>query len=121
VNGDRPQVLLVDDDSSNRLVCSIALEGLGFDVLTASEGMEALDYLDEYTPDVIMLDLRMPGMDGWQFLGHYNGPVPIVIVSAWADDRPLVREPFAVISKPCDMREVAVMLRQAVRSRRNLS
>lgn len=115
ING-KIEVLVVDDDRENRLVASYALAGMGFTVTTASEGMEALDYLDAHTPDVIMLDLRMPGMDGWQFLAHYDGEIPIVIVSAWADDRPLPGRPFAVISKPVDMREVAVVLRQAARS-----
>lgn len=116
-NNGRLNVLLVDDDRDNRLVGSIALDGMGFDVVTASEGAEALDALDEHTPDVIMLDLRMPGMDGWSFLQHYQGPVPVVVVSTWWDDKPLPGMPFAVISKPADMREVAVMLRQAARSK----
>ncbi len=113
----RLQILLVDDDRSSRVVCSIALEGLGFDVLSASEGAEALELLDgDYGLDVIMLDLRMPGMDGWEFLQHYAGKIPIVVVSAWWDDKPLPGHPFAVVPKPADMREVAVMLRQAARS-----
>jgi CheY-like chemotaxis protein len=110
------KVLLVDDNRENRIACSLALRQLGFEIKTACEGQEALDTLDGYEPDVIMLDLRMPGMDGWKFLENYHGPVPIVVVSAWWDDCPLPGHPFAVMTKPADMREVAVIMRQATRS-----
>lgn len=63
-----PQILVVDDESSIRDVLRVVLADDGHDVRTAGDGREALARLDEGVPDLILLDLAMPGMDGWHFL-----------------------------------------------------
>jgi CheY-like chemotaxis protein len=60
-------VLLVEDDSSHRTVTRAMLERLGAGVIVAANGREGLDQLEQRTPDLILCDLRMPGMDGFEF------------------------------------------------------
>ena len=80
-------VLVVDDDPSIRNLVAEELRYRGYSVIVARNGSEALDCLDVTTPDVIVLDLMMPVMDGWTFLEHYRNQagrrsVPIIAVSA---------------------------------------
>jgi CheY-like chemotaxis protein len=81
-----PSVLVVDDDVDIRLVVRMILEGHGYAVIEAADGAEALARLREHRPCVILLDLMMPGVDGFQFrteqvrdpsLSH----IPVVILS----------------------------------------
>src|SRR4051794_21088666 len=76
------RILLVDDDESIRQVVSIFLSDEGYAIGQAGNGQAALDLLDEFRPDMILLDLRMPVMDGWEFVRVYRtlpGPhVPII-------------------------------------------
>lgn len=107
------RVLVVDDDQSVRKVVDIRLRQLGFYVETAADGQEALHLIEIADWDVILLDLRMPGMDGFQFLELYDGKAPIVVMSGWSDMKDLPREPFARVMKPMSMDEVAPILRKA--------
>ena len=61
----RPQVLLVDDDEVNLLLTGLALRDRGFDILEASSGEQALQMLASSTPDLVLLDALMPGLDGF--------------------------------------------------------
>jgi CheY-like chemotaxis protein len=61
-------VLVVDDEEDIRDLLRINLELDGHEVVTMSSGPEALDCLESHRPDVIVLDLMMPGMDGWEVL-----------------------------------------------------
>jgi CheY-like chemotaxis protein len=63
---DRPCVLLVDDYPDAREMYSEYLEYSGFDVIQAGNGMEALQRAAERTPDIILMDLSLPVMDGWE-------------------------------------------------------
>lgn len=83
------RVLVVDDDRGIReFVCTVLTEE-GYDVTEATDGREALERADTTRPDVILLDMRMPVMDGWEFARTYRqrpGPhAPIVIVTAALD------------------------------------
>jgi two-component system, cell cycle response regulator DivK len=62
----RPRVLLVDDYSDAREMYSEYLEFSGFDVVEASNGMEALELAHDHAPDIILMDLSLPVMDGWE-------------------------------------------------------
>jgi len=85
----RPRVLLVDDDEGICDFVKMALHDAGFEVATAGNGRVALELLPSFRPAVILLDMRMPQMDGWQFSRAYHalpGPhVPIVVVTAARD------------------------------------
>jgi CheY-like chemotaxis protein len=58
------KILIVDDEQSLVQLCQIILEGAGFEVRGAYNGRQALDMITEETPDLVLLDVMMPGMDG---------------------------------------------------------
>jgi CheY-like chemotaxis protein len=66
------RVLVVDDDENIREFVSLALLGEGHEVDVASNGAAALNVVETHSPDVILLDMRMPVMDGWQFASVYR-------------------------------------------------
>ena len=84
--GPRMRVLLVDDDATQRHMLTGMLAPLGFDVDEAASGREALDCVARVRPDVVLLDINMDGMDGWETarrLREFDGaPIPVLMVSA---------------------------------------
>ena len=62
---ERPNVLLVDDDDLALMLTAEALRGRGFEITEASSGEQALAMLTDWTPDIIVLDAMMPGLDGF--------------------------------------------------------
>lgn len=81
------RVLVVDDDASIRELLSTALEDDGYEVVPATNGEDALRVCARWRPDVIVLDLMMPVMDGWTFAKrlHERDDIPIVVLSAAND------------------------------------
>ncbi|MGQ9681312.1 MAG: response regulator [Anaerolineae bacterium] len=83
------RVLVVDDDDTIRELVSIALCDEGYEVMSAIHGREALERAAYWAPDLILLDMRMPVMDGWEFTRAYRrgpGPhAPIVVLTAGRD------------------------------------
>jgi chemosensory pili system protein ChpA (sensor histidine kinase/response regulator) len=80
-------VMVVDDSLTVRRITSRLLAREGFDVLTAKDGIEALELLDAETPDVILLDIEMPRMDGFEFTRTIKGNpersrIPIVMITS---------------------------------------
>ncbi|HKV73091.1 MAG TPA: type II/IV secretion system protein [Gemmatimonadales bacterium] len=89
-------VLLVDDEDTLRRVMKDLLEREGYTVAEARDGMEALDEVDRRAPDVIVLDLNLPGMDGYTVLGKLRSRpatrnVPIIVLTAKGDEDNEVR------------------------------
>lgn len=85
-----PQILVVEDDAAIRALVSEVLRDDGYDVSEASNGAEALEYVGGHRPDLIVLDLMMPVMDGWSFVEECRRSarcreVPIVVTSASHD------------------------------------
>jgi CheY-like chemotaxis protein len=81
-------ILVVDDEHTIRLGFSIALQSAGFDVEVAGDGLEAIERANAISPDCLVIDLRMPGMDGLSAARELrdNGfTSPIVLASAYAD------------------------------------
>lgn len=76
-------ILLVEDDASLSDAFSIILQQEGYEVTLAYDGKEALEKLKHYKPDLILLDLLMPVMDGKEFLKRFENPqgVPILVFS----------------------------------------
>jgi two-component system, chemotaxis family, chemotaxis protein CheY len=83
------RVLVVDDDESIRDLVEMALSAEGHLVMTAPHGAAALEAIAVSPPDVILLDMKMPVMDGWAFARAYRevpGPhAPIIVVTAAQD------------------------------------
>lgn len=82
------RILVVEDDKNTNEMISVSLRLGGFEVLSVLSGEEALKSIDQALPDLIILDLLMPGLDGWELckiLRKENKPtrkIPIIIVSA---------------------------------------
>gem|GEM_PF-5857217 len=115
-----PLLLVVDDRKSNRNLLRHLLEDVGFRVGEASDGLEAVQYLESTLPQGILLDRRMPGMDGLELLGWLRGnertaSIPVVMVSAsvMEEDRAEVlrQGADAFIRKPFKEEELLEILR----------
>lgn len=94
-DGQNDSVLVVDDDTSILDTVSAILSGEGYDVISAATGQEALEAVARKQPVLILLDMRMPVMDGWavaRALREEGITVPIVVMTAaesakrWADE-----------------------------------
>lgn len=84
--GPRKRLLVVDDHASQRMVLREMLEPLGFDIVEAANGESCLRLVDEVRPDLVLMDIFMPGMDGWdtceQLRAAGHDELPIIVVSA---------------------------------------
>ena len=124
---DKPLVLVVDDDPDLRALAGIQLGESGFDVIQAANGLECLALASTHAPDVILLDIMMPGMNGSEVLTALSGDpvtkdIPVVFVSALTSPEDKVRglENGAVdyITKPLETREFVARVGVAARHRR---
>lgn len=100
-------VLVVEDDNVIRESLREVLTEEGYTVATAQHGKEALTRLTELRPKVILLDLMMPVMDGWQVLEALQqdaalASIPVVVVSASREPRPLSGA-TAILRKPINL------------------
>lgn len=80
-------ILVVDDEPDVLLLCKVNLEFEGYEVLEAHDGEEALERINMDHPDLILLDVMMPGMDGWQVLSAVmsdpsTSEIPVVMLTA---------------------------------------
>lgn len=103
-------MLVVEDDPSIREMVALALEDAGYDVTGAPDGESAFRLVDAQRPDVLLVDLRMPLMDGFEFMRRYarsGGTSPIIVLSA-ARDVDFVSEvpAAAIIAKPFDLNDL---------------
>lgn len=109
-------VLVVEDDHDLRVMLRALLENEGYAVLTAAEGRAALVHLDTIVPDLILLDLRMPLMDGWELIAALRtrpelANVPIGLHTSEAD-RTLPTKVSFVLQKPVDARMLLARVRE---------
>jgi CheY-like chemotaxis protein len=101
-------LLVVEDDDEIRDFVALLLETEGYAVRTARNGAEALDVVRDHTPELILLDMRMPVMDGWAFARAYRsrlGPhAPILVMTAARDAAQRAQEiqADAYMAKPFD-------------------
>lgn len=89
-------VLVVDDEPFNVDVLQQELEELDYYIITASNGQEALHQIKRHQPDLILLDLQMPVLDGFAVLAEIKGDnslrdIPVIIVSAANDSKSIVK------------------------------
>jgi DNA-binding response OmpR family regulator len=120
-------VLLVDDEDQLRRVMRDLLEREGYTVYEAADGVAALDETDRRAPDIIVLDLNLPGLDGYEVLARLRNraatrQIPVVVLTAKGDEENEVRvfelgaDDF--LSKPFRARALAARL-EAVLGRRS--
>lgn len=104
------KILVVDDELEVRQLLQEFLSGRGYDVLLAASGMQALDAVDAQGPDLVLLDIAMPEMDGVEVLRRIamiDPPVPVIMVTANTDigltSRLLAMGAVDYIPKPFDL------------------
>ena len=102
---DESIILVVDDDPESRELLSDLLNKEGYLVVCAEDGRQALDYMSSSTPGLILLDLMMPKMSGWEFLAQQkNDPrlasIPVVVISGSGLTTAI--EDCVVVHKPVD-------------------
>lgn len=120
--GDR--LLLVEDDPRIRRALMLGLVDQGYDVLEAGSGEMALRTLDEQSVDVVLLDLMLPGMDGYSVCRSVRerGDLPIIMVTARSDSADVVRGLEAgaddYVTKPVVASELAARIRALLRRAR---
>ena len=101
-------ILVVDDDPTILATVSEALDFEGFPVMTATNGAEALELVDRNWPSLVLLDMRMPVLDGWGFMRAVRERglnLTVVVMTAAADARRWAREIDAqgVLAKPFEL------------------
>lgn len=123
----RDSVLVIDDDRGIAEALAIRLRAAGFDATTAESGARGLERAHERRPDAIVLDVRMPELDGFELHARLKrepalAEVPVVFVSANVQDserqRALAGGAWAYLTKPYDAKEVVATVREAIAARR---
>ncbi len=115
------RVLIVDDDGDARDLLAHYVKDLGGEVLLAGDGEEALRLAEQHRPDLITLDLMLPGMDGWEILRKLKAnpilaQIPVVIISIVADRRhALVLGAMDALTKPIAQDDLMAILRRTLK------
>jgi excisionase family DNA binding protein len=118
--GGGPVVLIVDDDEGLRAAVRARLEQEGYEVREAGSAEDGLRVLEEATPDLVLLDVMMPQVDGWEMLRrvqerHGVGTIPVVMFSGKVDtpaDQAASRGAHGFIGKPFDPEELVDQTKQ---------
>lgn len=82
------KLLFADDEESIRLLYQEEFQEQGYEVILASDGFEALDKFNRYEPDLLVIDIKMPGMDGIELLQHVrekSREVPVILCTAYGE------------------------------------
>ena len=118
-NPNRLRVLFVDDEAAIREVMKIELPRMGHDVIICEDGQAALKVMDEHTFDAAIVDLRMPGLSGWDVIDHIKkvSPETEVVISTGHGDmdaaiQAVRRGAYDFLPKPCKLYEIAAVLKR---------
>jgi two-component system cell cycle response regulator DivK len=119
----RLTILVVDDDETNLTLARALLETAGFTVVTAIDAMSTFDVLKSVNPALILMDIQLPGMDGWELTRRLKkniatSHIPIIALTAYGKqgDEERAREAgFAeFVAKPISTRELPSIIRKHV-------
>ena len=117
------KVLVVDDEAPIRLLCRVNLEAEGMEVVEAGDGATGLELARSESPDAVLLDVMMPGFNGWTVAerlleGETTRDIPIVFLTARADVRDRARGMdlggLAYVTKPFNPVDLASLVRDLV-------
>ncbi|HBB32740.1 MAG TPA: two-component system response regulator [Cyanobacteria bacterium UBA8803] len=126
-DSDRPKILVVDDHPASRMTAGALLSADGYEVFEAENGIEALALVFESQPDLILLDVMMPEMDGFEVCRHlkeneHTRLIPVVFITALNDRRSRLMGIEAggddFLSKPFDRLELSARVKSLVRQKR---
>ena len=115
------RVLVIDDEAPIRLLCRVNLEAEGMKVIEAADGPSGLEQAREHTPDVVLLDVMMPGLDGWRVAEHLlederTNEIHIIFLTARAEFRDRARGldigGVDYVTKPFNPLELAPLVRE---------
>ena len=115
------KILVVDDDTNICELLRLYLEKEGFETVVANDGQQAVEYANKYTPDLILLDIMLPKLDGWQVCRQIRKTLetPIIMLTAKGEtfDKILGLELGAddYITKPFDTKEVIARVKAVLR------
>jgi Response regulator containing CheY-like receiver, AAA-type ATPase, and DNA-binding domains len=121
-------ILVVDDDADVRRMLQILLTNAGYRVSLAATGEEALAYLELVTPDLVLLDVALPGVDGCQVMEHIKSNpdrpfIPVILVTGHSDPQSKVAALDAgaddFLVKPVDLAELLARVRAMLRLQRS--
>lgn len=121
--GEHPRILLIDDEPDNITLLKLMFQSRGFDVSGAYSGKEALKKIHEVKPNVIILDMMMPEMDGWQTYQELRkiSELPVIVVSAARQTENVVKALQMgmddYITKPFNQAEVVARVNCVLRRR----
>jgi CheY-like chemotaxis protein len=108
-------ILVVDDDDGVRNVARRTLEAAGYHVWEAADGLQALSYILRGVVDVVVTDIRMPNMDGWQLLTHLrsmNPRLPTLLMSGYDVHLGTTSMSEMVLAKPFRPEQLTSLVRQ---------
>ena len=113
-------ILVVDDNADMREFLQLMLTSMGFEVTSAANGQDALDVMEGLDPDLILLDMKMPVMNGWEFCRALEGRdarPPIVVLTAAPDPAARAAEVHAEgwLGKPFEYPDLEATVRRFAR------
>ncbi len=126
MNKEKPIILIVDDEPVNRLILARSFSAKDAEIHECCSGFEVMDFLEHKVPDIVLLDIMMPGMDGFEVCERIkNNPktfdVPILLITALNDKQSKLKGlelgAHDVVTKPFDIFEVKLRVKQYLKMR----
>ena len=116
-----PKIWIADDDEAIRMVLEEGLKSAGLEIVTFADGESLIEALNEDKPDLIISDIKMPGMHGYDLLKHIKNnyeKLPVIIMTAFTDMQAAIDSygggAFEYIPKPFDLEEAVVTVKKAL-------
>ena len=116
-----PKIWIADDDEAIRIVLEEGLKSAGLEIVTFADGEALIDALSEDKPDLIISDIKMPGMHGYDLLKHIKNnydKLPVIIMTAFTDMQAAIDAygggAFEYIPKPFDLEEAIITVKKAL-------
>ncbi len=112
-------IMVVDDEPTNRELAARKLKEKGYDIMTACDGQDALDQLAKQVPDLILLDVQMPNMNGYSFMMEKDkipafAPIPVIVLTSYTEMAPLFKRHGvrSYLIKPLNLPELLARVEQ---------